>query len=79
MSSNPKSSLIYLPLISLVVIASAAALAAAFPAAQAASKAESARLTADAAHLNTAQAQSFYHLAILLDSTNTQAFMGQAR
>src|SRR4051812_17183209 len=78
MSSKTESNLLFFPLITLAVIGSAAALAAAYPALHAAAKSESTNLVADARKSGIAQAQSYYQLATLLDPGNTAAFKGLA-
>jgi hypothetical protein len=79
MSQKPPSNAKFWLLASATVVASACALAALWPLALNAARAQSARLTTEATTANGGEAQADYQLATWLDSRNTAAYLGLAR
>ncbi len=78
MHSSPTSNTKILVLATVVIIASAAALAASWPVAVVAARAQAASLIGEAGSANSAEAATDYQLATRLDPSNPAGFVGLA-
>lgn len=79
MSSTTSPNLKYFPLVAIVVLTTAGAMATTWPSMRQAARSESNRLVGYARASEPAEAASFYSIAVRLDPANQAAYLGQAR